>query len=74
MSTTECGRDIPAINAKGQLVGLAFDGNWGSVSGDWLFNPKLNRSIQVDVRYMLSVTHHLDHADNLLKEIGAPAK
>ncbi len=64
----------PAMDAHGQLVGLAFDGNWESVSGDWLFNPKLNRSIQVDVRYMLWVMHHLDHADNLLEEMGVPAK
>lgn len=64
----------PAMDAKGQLVGLAFDGNWESVSGDWLFNPALNRSIQVDVRYMLWVMHHLDHADNLLREMGVPAK
>ncbi len=64
----------PAMDANGQLVGLAFDGNWESVSGDWLFNPELNRSIQVDVRYMLWVMHHLDHADNLLQEMGVPAK
>ncbi|MDF4025614.1 S46 family peptidase [Luteibacter sp. PPL201] len=64
----------PALDAQGRLVGLAFDGNWESVSGDWLFNPALNRSIQVDVRYMLWVMHHLDHADNLLKEMGVPAK
>ncbi|TCV94841.1 peptidase S46-like protein [Luteibacter rhizovicinus] len=64
----------PSLDAEGRLVGLAFDGNWESVSGDWLFNPKLNRSIQVDVRYMLWVMHHLDHADNLLKEMGVPAK
>nr|WP_250887205.1 MULTISPECIES: S46 family peptidase [unclassified Rhodanobacter] len=64
----------PAMDANGQLVGLAFDGNWESVSGDWLFNPQLNRSIQVDVRYMLWVMHHLDRADNLLKEMGVPAK
>ncbi|TAN17978.1 MAG: S46 family peptidase [Rhodanobacter sp.] len=64
----------PAMDANGQLVGLAFDGNWESVSGDWLFNPQLNRSIQVDVRYMLWVMHHLDHADNLLKEMGVPGR
>ena len=63
----------PAMDAEGRLVGLAFDGNWESVSGDWLFNPQLNRSIQVDVRYMLWVMHHLDHADNLLEEMGVPA-
>jgi hypothetical protein len=64
----------PAMDAQGRLVGLAFDGNWESVSGDWLFNPQLNRSIQVDVRYMLWVMHHLDHADNLLQEMGVPAR
>jgi hypothetical protein len=64
----------PAMDAEGRLVGLAFDGNWESVSGDWLFNPQLNRSIQVDVRYMLWVMHHLDHADNLLQEMGVPAR
>ena len=63
----------PAMDAEGRLVGLAFDGNWESVSGDWLFNPQLNRSIQVDVRYMLWVMHQLDHADNLLQEMGVPA-
>lgn len=63
----------PAMDGNGQLVGLAFDGNWESVSGDWLFNPQLNRSIQVDVRYMLWVMGHLDHADNLLKEMSIPA-
>ncbi len=64
----------PAMDSNGKLVGLAFDGNWESVSGDWLFDPELNRSIQVDVRYMLWVMHHLDHADNLLQEMGVPAK
>lgn len=62
----------PALDAEGRLVGLAFDGNWESISGSWLFNPELNRSIQVDVRYMLWVMHHLDHADNLLREMGVP--
>jgi hypothetical protein len=61
-----------AMDANVQLVGLAFDGNWESVSGDWLFNPQLNRSIQVDVRYMLWVMDHLDHADNLLEEMSIP--
>lgn len=60
----------PAMDSEGRLVGLAFDGNWESVSGDWLFDQKTNRSIEVDVRYMLWVMHHLDHADNLLREMG----
>ncbi|WP_323120816.1 S46 family peptidase [Burkholderia alba] len=59
----------PTLDKNGQLVGLAFDGNWEGVSSGWLFNPAETRSIHVDVRYMLWVMHHLDHADNLLKEM-----
>lgn len=59
----------PTMDRNGQLVGLAFDGDWEGVSSDWLFNPDETRSIQVDVRYMLWVMHHLDHADNLLDEM-----
>ena len=64
----------PARDANGQLVGLALDGNWESVNGDWLFNPQFNRSIQVDVRCMPWVMHQLDRGDNLLKEMGVSAK
>ena len=60
----------PTIDASGGLVGLAFDGVWHSVSADWIFNPALTRSIQVDVRYMLWVMDRIDHADNLLREMG----
>jgi Peptidase S46 len=57
------------MDRNGQLVGLAFDGVWEGTSSGWLFNPNETRSIQVDVRYMLWVMHHLDHADNLLDEM-----
>jgi Peptidase S46 len=60
----------PALDAQGRLVGLAFDGVWDSVSADWIFDPKLTRSIQVDVRYMLWVMDKIDGAQNLLKEMG----
>ncbi|MEO6075984.1 MAG: S46 family peptidase, partial [Dokdonella sp.] len=60
----------PTIDASGGLVGLAFDGVWESISADWIFNPTLTRSIQVDVRYMLWVMDRIDHADNLLEEMG----
>ncbi len=63
----------PTLDKNGQLVGLAFDGVWESVSSGWLFDPAESRSIHVDVRYMLWVMHHLDHADNLLKEMNVPA-
>jgi hypothetical protein len=59
----------PTLDRNGKLVGLVFDGNWEGVSSGWLFNPAETRSIHVDVRYMLWVMHHLDHADNLLKEM-----
>ncbi|ANB17993.1 Hypothetical protein I596_1971 [Dokdonella koreensis DS-123] len=60
----------PTLDAKGRLVGLAFDGVWESVSADWIFNPELTRSIQVDVRYMLWVMDKVDGATNLLQEMG----
>lgn len=59
----------PTLDRNGKLVGLAFDGNWEGVSAGWMFNPDETRSIQLDVRYMLWVMHHLDHADNLLDEM-----
>ncbi len=59
----------PTLDAQGRLVGLAFDGVWDSVSADWVFNPKLTRSIQVDVRYMLWVMDKVDGAGNLLREM-----
>lgn len=60
----------PALDAQGRLVGLAFDGNWDSVSADWIFDTGLTRSIQVDVRYMLWIMDKIDGAQNLLKEMG----
>ncbi len=60
----------PTIDASGGLVGLAFDGVWEGISANWIFNPALTRSIQVDVRYMLWVMDRIDHADNLLTEMG----
>ncbi|HEV3106732.1 MAG TPA: S46 family peptidase, partial [Trinickia sp.] len=62
----------PTLDKDGRLVALAFDGVWEGVSSDWLFDPKATRTIHVDVRYMLWVMHHLDHADNLLHEMGVP--
>ncbi len=41
------------LNAKGELVGLLFDGNYESMAADWLFDPATTRSIHVDIRYVL---------------------
>ena len=60
----------PIFDGKGQLIGLAFDGNWDSLSGDIWFDSKLARCIGVDVRYMVYLMDRWGHADRLLKEMG----
>jgi hypothetical protein len=59
-----------ALNAKGELIGLAFDGTLDSIISDWDFNKANTRDIQVDVRYILWNMQHVDHADNLLREMN----
>ena len=59
-----------ALNAKGELIGLAFDGTLDSIISDWDFNKANTRDIQVDSRYILWNMKHVDHADNLLKEMN----
>ena len=60
------------LNAKGELVGLAFDGTLDSVASDWLYLKSVTRTIHVDLRYMLWVVEILggDAADPLLRELG----
>ena len=58
------------IDAKGRLIGLAFDGNYESIASDWVFMPEVTRSIHVDARYMLWIMDHVDGAHNLLREMG----
>ncbi|NRR32040.1 S46 family peptidase [Oxalobacteraceae bacterium] len=60
-----------ALNAKGEFIGLAFDGTLDSIISDWDYNKANTRDIQVDLRYILWNMKHVDHADNLLKEMGA---
>jgi hypothetical protein len=59
-----------ALNSKGEFIGLAFDGTLDSIISDWDFNKANTRDIQVDVRYILWNMKHVDHADNLLKEMA----
>jgi hypothetical protein len=59
-----------ALNSKGEFIGLAFDGTLDSIISDWDFNKANTRDIQVDVRYILWNMKHVDHADNLLKEMS----
>jgi hypothetical protein len=59
-----------ALNSKAELIGLAFDGTLDSIISDWDFNKEATRDIQVDIRYILWNMEKVDHADNLLKEMG----
>ncbi|TMQ18524.1 MAG: S46 family peptidase [Deltaproteobacteria bacterium] len=64
----------PTLNGKGELVGLAFDGNIEGVASDVVFNPATTRTIQVDIRYALWTLDLLDGGDHLLKEMGITPK
>ncbi len=59
------------MNAKGEIVGLAFDGNYEAMASDWLFQPSITRTIHVDMRYVLWLMDAVDGADHLVKELGA---
>jgi hypothetical protein len=59
----------PVLNADGQLIGLAFDGNWEAMSGDITFEPELQRTICVDIRYVLFIIDKYAGAQNLVNEL-----
>lgn len=59
----------PVINGDGHLIGIAFDGNWEAMSGNILFEPELQRTINVDVRYVLFVIEKYAGASNLINEL-----
>jgi Peptidase S46 len=62
------------LNAKGEMVGLVFDGNYEAMGSDWVFQPSLTRSIHVDIRYVLWLLDTVDKGDHLLKEMGVEPK
>jgi hypothetical protein len=59
----------PVINAKGELIGCAFDGNWEAMSSNIIYNPELQRCINVDIRFVLFVIDKLGGAEYLLDEM-----
>ena len=59
----------PIMNAKGELIGLAFDGNWESMSSDVMFEPDLQRCINVDIRYVLFIVDKFGGAGWLIEEM-----
>jgi hypothetical protein len=60
----------PTLNARGELVGLVFDGNYEAMASDWIFMPEITRSIHVDIRYVLWIMDRVDRAHHLLTELG----
>ena len=64
----------PVLDARGKLVGLAFDGNWESVSSNWVFDPTMTRMISVDQRYMRWIMQEVFPAPQLLKELNVAPK
>lgn len=59
----------PVLNGKGELIGLAFDGNIEAMAGDVIFDPKLQRTINVDIRYVLFIIDKYAGATNLINEM-----
>ena len=59
----------PVLNANGELIGTAFDGNWESLSGDINFDNNLQRCINLDIRYVLFILEKLGGCEHLIKEM-----
>lgn len=68
--TTGGNSGSPTLNANGELVGLLFDGNYESIDADFLFHEADTRSIHVDIKYVLWIMDAVDHAKELMKELG----
>jgi S1-C subfamily serine protease len=65
----------PVLDADGNLIGIAFDGNWEAMSGDIAYEPELQRTISVDIRYVLWVVEKLMGGTNIVNELKyAPKK
>jgi len=60
----------PILNAKGEIIGVVFDGNYEAMISDWQYDYDLQRVISVDIRYVLFITEKLAGADFILKEMG----
>jgi len=59
----------PVMNANGELIGVAFDGNWEAMSGDIIYEPSLQRCICVDIRYVLFMIEQYAGATHLINEM-----
>ena len=59
----------PVINGRGELIGLAFDGNWEAMTGDLAYDPELKRCINADIRYVLWCIEKLGNAKHIVDEM-----
>lgn len=59
----------PVINNKGELIGLAFDGNWEAMSGNIQFDKELQRCISTDIRFVLFIIDKYSDSQNIIKEL-----
>ena len=60
----------PVMNARGEIIGVAFDGNYEAMISDWQYDYDLQRTISVDIRYCLFITEIFGKAGFLLDEMG----
>jgi len=60
----------PTMNAKGELIGIIFDGNYESIASDWFFDPAMTRSIHTDIRFVVWYLDRVAGQATLLHEIG----
>lgn len=72
--TTGGNSGSPTLNAKGELVGLLFDGNFEALGSDYLVDPQLTRSIHADMVYVLWIMDAVDRAHHLMREMGVTPK
>lgn len=59
----------PVLNGKGELIGIAFDGNIEAMAGDVIFDDELQRTIAVDIRYVLFIIDKFAGASHLVEEM-----
>ena len=68
--TTGGNSGSPAVNARGELVGVNFDRVWENVANDFAYYPPVARNVSADMRYMLWLLKEVEHATELLEELG----
>ena len=70
VETTNGNSGSPVLNAYGEMIGIVFDGNIESMLSDWKHDPAIQRTISVDIRYVMFITEKYAGADYLLEEMG----